>query len=301
VTVSIVVLKMIGTKNFKWQNIEFSISDSWIVLLLLTLAHLYVGILVIRSAHALWKDAPHEKCVESYNDLVATGNILIRGLVPRVNYFSSDHFGLPTFSMALDDPATWSACALGLLILAAAIPFQRAQTFVEVEFVSFAVLLLLINWRVGANWIVAISALSDERDKAFYFHFLERKVPFRVHEVTSGITIPEEFFWAIAALGLQVLFIILFFFAGPLISTLAKYGMAFIAVGVFCWNVDLANLSKKFARRINLGPINDMETYRITDKAPLLIFLTLPVIVWVWDIVERVYPWVKSVHITWSR
>src|SRR5258708_32538438 len=90
VSLTILILKLFNKETIKWMDIEFKLSQSWIIFLLLTLAHLYTSILLIGSIKKLWKNSTIEDRSFVYNKIIATGGLYSRGLTARTKVYGSE-------------------------------------------------------------------------------------------------------------------------------------------------------------------------------------------------------------------
>lgn len=293
---SILILKLLGKTEFKWSGLDITISldQSWIVFVLLTVAHLYVAMLTVRSARDIWKaQTSNQQRVNTYFTVVNSGNILIRGMIPRVHY-TEDLFGI-RWLMVLKDPTTWASYLLGLLFLLAVVPFQSFQ-LTRAVLLPVGGVLLWINWRAGANWIIAISQLSlPLNGTSFYFDFLDGQIPLGVARVGSGsVTIPSSALALILAVALEVIFLASFIFGGHLVAAVGRFGLLSVWLGIVWWNFDLGGYAEKIRWRIGAGySYNEMQIDRGLDRLPFLKLSFTPAAVWIVQFGELIYHWRK--------
>lgn len=293
VVVSVVVLKWLGTATFKWQGISFSVRDTWIVLLLMTVVHAYVAVLVVRSAHRVWGEATDQQRRKIYDSLSAKGNALIRGIVPQI--VAKRGGAAPRRLMSLDDPTTWVSYVLAVTFVAAIVPVPNSLEAVsrDLPFWLTAILLLWANWRIAANWIVAITELSLPGDQAFYHHFLDESYPRGMKRFIGAATSgpgPAGFYLSILLLvvflGLDILLVIFYFVGSNVISVLAKYLVLLVALFVLTLNVDFSGLAQKMrARAQKDGEVEDTMAWRVYDifLVPAWLFFIPAGLLWAYD------------------
>lgn len=78
-----IVSKSLGINEFVIQDITISTKYTWLIILALTIAHMYTTWLLTRAIFALWEKDDEEKCKETYYDIKATSNNpILRGTEP---------------------------------------------------------------------------------------------------------------------------------------------------------------------------------------------------------------------------
>lgn len=155
----IVLLKIKGDSFFSWTGIEYSISQAWIVILLLTIAHIYVCVLAIKSVFRLVNNATTEDCKEVYIELTSKSGIFLRGLIAR--FTNNRRFYIRITKMQLKDPTMWLSYLSAIVVLLAIIPFHFERIINLILLILFSFFILFVNWITAAIWINTVSELSD--------------------------------------------------------------------------------------------------------------------------------------------
>ena len=119
----IVIAKLIGLTEFELYNLKIPVSISWVVFSVFTIANFYTSWLLNREIFRLWSRHSEEECQSVFQEIRATGGILIRGLTPRTQK-SENILGIQIYKMRLDDPSTWAAYLFAALLIAAIVPFN---------------------------------------------------------------------------------------------------------------------------------------------------------------------------------
>ena len=166
VSLSIVILKLFYKETIKWMDVEFKLANSWIIFLLLTVAHLYTTILLTKSIKKLWDKFTFDDRSFVYTKIISTGGIFSRGLTARTEVYDDWEFKVK-YKMTYEDPSAWVALVTAVLMFIAIIPFPISKF--SILDILIASLIINANWIIGTNWIVALSELSLDTDHSTYF------------------------------------------------------------------------------------------------------------------------------------
>jgi hypothetical protein len=146
------------------------ITNGWlffVIFLLLTFAHYWTGILLLsHSLHKLWQANSSELSEYAFNEVTTTGGIFVRGLIPRI-----ENVGV-IYLIDMRDPSAWAAHAAALALIFAIVPWYFAPPFFIL--LVLAIVLMFVNWMIGSNWIILLSELKVEHDKAGAHMRIER-------------------------------------------------------------------------------------------------------------------------------
>jgi hypothetical protein len=171
----------------------------------------------------------------------------------------------------------------------------------DVPFWLTAVLLLWTNWRVGANWIIAISELSVPGKQAFYHHFLDKTYPHNVKLANFTSAPSPGFFISILLVALLIvvdtLLTVFYFLGSDVVSAIAKYLLLFVALFVLALNLDFSGLSQKIRTRAMGGEtVDGGDAWRVYDSSFLLSplpFFILAGLIWAYDEIGPIHAWIK--------
>jgi hypothetical protein len=160
-----VVTKLVGATDFEFESFKISVDYMWVVFAVFTVIHFYTAWLFNRAIFDLWKTQSEEECLVAFQEITTTGGFFVRGLMPRIRY-TKTIFGIRIYKMRLDDPSTWATHTLALLLIAAIIPFDMTniQWFLNMVFLSMVI--GIINWLIGSEWILSLSELSIPHEKS---------------------------------------------------------------------------------------------------------------------------------------
>ncbi len=169
----VVLLKLLGFAEFQWVGIKFTPASAWIIgyawvlFCLFTIAHYYVASLAINSLHKLWLNSSVEESERTFSQVTRTGNIFVRGLLPRTKHFRTA-IGLYLYEMRIDDPTAWVSYLSSVLLMLAMVPFDLSNIGTFAIISVLAAYAVVMNWLIGSNWIVALSELVIPRHKSVY-------------------------------------------------------------------------------------------------------------------------------------
>lgn len=166
---TIVILKLMNKSVFKVGEIEFATDKAWVAFTLTTLIHLFVTFwYLVQSAHLLWLIGSEADCKTAFREMTTTGGEFIRGManVKRVGRF---------YVRSWSDPTTVIVHFVALLILPAIIPFDYWNHSYFWYYVVGALLIMIVNWLIGSQWVAALAELDMTRDKAYYHKALKRR------------------------------------------------------------------------------------------------------------------------------
>jgi hypothetical protein len=159
---TIILLKLTGKTTFKWGDVEINTDKAWIIFLLFSLAHVYTAWLFIKSIHELWKTHNQEECQTTFNKVISSGGLFVRGLIPRTKKIRG------IYQMTWSDPSTMISHLAALLLIPAIIPFDVSNRLRFILYIVTALIVMVFNWIVGSNWAIALSQLTVDRSQALY-------------------------------------------------------------------------------------------------------------------------------------
>jgi hypothetical protein len=178
VGLTVVIGKFMGVTEFEWQHVKFNVSTAWFVFLLLTIAHLYASLLLIKSLRRFWDCSDAHSRRALFAKITATGGIFVRGLVARTEY---DGTLFVRYRMSPSDPSAWAALMGSAFLVASIIPFSLSKSMWWMLLVAFAI--TQVNWSIGSHWVIALSDLTN--NSSVYFPQVEGR-GIRVLSIGSG-------------------------------------------------------------------------------------------------------------------
>jgi hypothetical protein len=163
----IIGVKLLGQTEFEWEDVTVPTAYTPVVFAMLTAAHLYVHVLLLRSARSLYDATPttDDSTVDPvlkdlFDDLVATGPLFLRGMVRR--YATESGY----LQMSKHDPTTWLHHGLAVAAFAAMIPFQFTSIWAVVGYAIAAFIIIFVNWVIGSDWSRVLSEMDGKRGHA---------------------------------------------------------------------------------------------------------------------------------------
>lgn len=168
----IVVLKILSINTVVWNGITVSLSNAWVIFLLLAIAHIYTAnFLLGRSICLLWREnlpmnsAEQGKAV--FEKVTETGGIFMHGMVPRTKRIKMP-FGGYQYLMSSYDPTTPISYGAGLLLIAAMVPWNFSNLLLFFLLLAGSILIVVVNWLTAGAWAVALSELIIEPRNATF-------------------------------------------------------------------------------------------------------------------------------------
>lgn len=195
----VLLLRLLGAKEFKWAGIQLSTSYAWLVLFILSIAHTYTAYLLVTASHELWLSSEPERCRATFGSLAKTGGLFFRGLIPRRLDRVKKSLVFQIYRMRGDDPTTWISCSAAILAFIAMVPFDLSNLTHFIDRFVLAVIIVGFNWCVGTTWVIALSELKAEPKEGIYHKRFEHKSTFLWHGLFLG-GVSEPPFWVFAAI-----------------------------------------------------------------------------------------------------
>ena len=167
-TLAVSLLRFVKADHFSWIGIELETYHALIVLSILTVAHFYVTVLLLRCLRWSWQLASKEDRLRIYNQITSSAGPFIRGMVARTVRLRTWH-GMWIYSMTPNDPTAWVSILTVALALMAILPFHTRPLLLVMCQVFAAIMLVGFNWVIGTNWAIALSELSTDWEKSVFF------------------------------------------------------------------------------------------------------------------------------------
>lgn len=156
----IVFLKLIGKRQFKVWGVEVDLGYAWVVFCAFTCAHIYIAVRFVQRCLEIFT-ATEVSNQDAWKALTAGKLLWFDGLIARVEEVVTGT-GIHLYVMDLSDPTTWLAHIAVVALFVAILRWREATWNVRVASLGAALVLSIVNWMVGSNWIIAASELSLE-------------------------------------------------------------------------------------------------------------------------------------------
>jgi hypothetical protein len=153
---AIITLRLFGGSKLSFQGVSVPIEYSWLPLVILTFAHGYASLLLLKSARGLHDACSETECKEVWHQIVGQGGMFMRGMKPRLLPLSG---GLAPMG---NEPSTWVTHICAIMLFVAAVPYEAYLSWKTL----FAFALVFVNWRIGSIWAIALSELATPKDQS---------------------------------------------------------------------------------------------------------------------------------------
>jgi hypothetical protein len=116
----IVAARVFGGEEVKAPGIEVPLKHAWVLILLATAVHFFLGFFFYQSIHGLWREGlgPDEGR-RVFDEIKLESRLFLRGMLPRAKPFRP---GSRHYRMSWGDPSTWVAHFALLVMIAAVLP-----------------------------------------------------------------------------------------------------------------------------------------------------------------------------------
>jgi hypothetical protein len=170
--IAIVVAKLLShSSTISVGGIDFPVRHAWVLVSVLTAAHLFVSYFLIQAIRNYLADDPDQEQRKAILDEIkAESNPFVHGLIPRVK--ASGPRGV-WHRMQVSDPSAWVAYVASLVLVAALLPWSAAPGGLRWEtgpglwvFTGLAMILVEVNWLAGSAWIVWLSRIHVDDDRS---------------------------------------------------------------------------------------------------------------------------------------
>jgi hypothetical protein len=171
----IVAARLFGGSEVKAPGIDVPLEHAWLLLVLVTVAHVFLGFFFYQSIHGLWRERFGPVVGRRvFDEIKIESNLFLRGMLPRSQPVRP---GSRYYRMSWADPSTWVAHLALLVTVVALLPWHVehgkllfADTSTIIRFAVLVLFIVLINWRMGAAWSIGLSQLTVAENEAFWHH-----------------------------------------------------------------------------------------------------------------------------------
>lgn len=132
----------------------------------LTLAHLFIAKHIIESCADAWINLTREDRISLYEDIVRTGGIMTKGANGYRDSIKEYRHSIE-LTTGISDSPTFIHYILVTLLLASFV--EPEISLLALSQVCFGFAFVIVNWKIGENWIVCIGDLGTYNRKSLYF------------------------------------------------------------------------------------------------------------------------------------
>src|SRR5262249_49311285 len=102
---AVALLRFVGAPDFTWAGAKLTLTSAWIVAIIFSIAHAWVGIDLIQQVNHLWSNQSLDENRTVFKTLTGTTGIFLRGLRPRLDAIQLAAKGRRFYSMSVSDPS----------------------------------------------------------------------------------------------------------------------------------------------------------------------------------------------------
>ena len=161
----IILTRVFGgnTVSIPAAGFNINLDYAWLVISLITIAHLYTTILFVKSARSLWRISEYHEYKSVFSDIIAEGGIFFRDFKPRLLTPGSN-----LAPMSWNDLSTWTSLFATILLFFAVIPFSMEELWHKWWLPGIAAFLTYCNWTIGSKWAIALSELAVNKHESMF-------------------------------------------------------------------------------------------------------------------------------------
>jgi hypothetical protein len=169
-TALVVATRSLGYDELKYHDLRVPLNYTVAVVFLGTIVHIYWARYIILNLHKLadqdLKDSRHQWLAMLFKEIKDHKGLFLKGLEARSQPVRK---GSRIVKMSTQDPTTGISYLLVVLTIVAILPWHihnglrwAEPWWVAPAYAIMAVILVAINWSVGAMWIVTLSLMKDD-------------------------------------------------------------------------------------------------------------------------------------------
>lgn len=157
----IILSKIYGFETFDWNKLSLPLSDSWVIFLILSLAHLYFGLNLIKAIKKVDKINCDSVRRDIYMSVSSSDNVLISGLNPKPILTSAI---LKSFFIKVDkkDLSYWLRVIVHIIMFLSIIDFDinSFSDFIKSKYLYIGFYITLFNSWFGSRYLISFYGLA---------------------------------------------------------------------------------------------------------------------------------------------
>jgi hypothetical protein len=183
-TLSATIANFFNQSEVALLGITFPLWAAHFGLIALTIAHLFVMRHIIQSCADAWLYLSADRRNALFDHVVRAGGIMTKGAHAYRGALTESKYTLD-LKTNVGDPPTWIHHILVLLTLLALVNLE--WSLLALSQLCFALVIVIINWKIGENWLLCLGDLGSSNERSRYF--LDGTARPRVISHSSGLII----------------------------------------------------------------------------------------------------------------
>ena len=135
--------------------------------LIITALHFFVMKHILLSCIDAWKHLSLEERVAIYHKIVRTGGLMTKGAHAYRDAIINENDGYLKLKTELGDGPTWIHISLAVMCVLALVEFNFSWMIAPQT--SVAVVIIVVNWQIGSNWVLALADLGSCKHESVFF------------------------------------------------------------------------------------------------------------------------------------
>jgi len=185
---SATLFRYFGGGSVSFLGSSIPVETTYFAFIAFTALHLFILNHIVSSCWDAWKNLSTEERVGVYDSLVRNGGIMIKDTESYRDRMYVDASGELRLGTSTKESPVWVHMTLVLLSLTALVEFE--WSIWTVFQLSFWFALMSINWKIGANYLMALADLGRDSDESVYFANEEKGA--RLISTASGFWLGEN-------------------------------------------------------------------------------------------------------------
>lgn len=163
---TIAISKFTKQSEVSLFDITFPIWSSYLGLIVITIAHIFVMRHIINSCADAWLHLSVDRRNALFDHIVRTGGLMTKGANKYRDAITESRYSLQ-LKTNVDDPPTWIHHVLIILTMLTLIEFE--WSFLAFLQFFFAIVIIITNWTIGASSLLCLGDLGSQNDKSRFF------------------------------------------------------------------------------------------------------------------------------------
>lgn len=161
-----VTIKLTGAKTVSLFGLSFPSEYLFFGYFVLTMIHAFVMVHIIQSSADAWQNLTVAQRQGLYQSLVKAGGILTKGAVQYKDSIRKSEKRL-VLDTQMSQPTVWVNILVFVLAFLSIVQFSFEWQ--SIGYLWASLLILLVNWQLGANWMLALADLGRDSEQSLYF------------------------------------------------------------------------------------------------------------------------------------
>lgn len=165
-TLAASVSNVFGTGSLGFLGALLPPGGAVLGLVILTAAHVFVARHIIRSCADSWRHLEADERSALFDDIVRTGGLMTKGTDAYRDAITERGYVLE-LKTSPSEPSTWLHIVLISLVLLSVVHLEF--NLLAVSQICLGIVIVLLNWTIGASWLLCLGDLGTRGDRSRYF------------------------------------------------------------------------------------------------------------------------------------